>query len=358
VEIAEESLLCSPRKTLFDDSAKPQESVKTIRFDDLGKPMQDWILALQNDGRVTDDEINFFLEYVAVREVAKIFEYMGQGKTPFDIWRLLHGQVEARAEANRLAEAEGRYWDQKAHTEVAVQADASSSLADAEQPAEGARAQAEGQADAGAAASAEVAAANAENEAPTRAFRSAEAVTAAEPVGEGAGAAEETSKTAAEVEVSAQGFAQADAESMAAAAAPLEAQGLRPPPTGSELGPALEWASAQGLVEVGPVYMDAQFPAHVRTESRQAKDFARAARTKMAPLRSKAPAAPAQRTQQRWNQFRKDLCREEVELAASLHVLEDAWIYSNRAQAQHLSSKNYREREQYWAAAFERVEHP
>eukprot|EP01063_Lacrimia_lanifica_P031729 TRINITY_DN5295_c1_g1_i3.p2 TRINITY_DN5295_c1_g1~~TRINITY_DN5295_c1_g1_i3.p2 ORF type:complete len:1724 (+),score=863.55 TRINITY_DN5295_c1_g1_i3:155-5326(+) len=51
-------------------------------FENLGKPIQDLLMALQEDGKETDDKTMELLTHVTVKQLAKIFEMLNQGEDP------------------------------------------------------------------------------------------------------------------------------------------------------------------------------------------------------------------------------------------------------------------------------------
>uniref|UniRef100_A0A7S1JEU2 Uncharacterized protein n=2 Tax=Eutreptiella gymnastica TaxID=73025 RepID=A0A7S1JEU2_9EUGL len=182
----------------------------TIRFDDLGQPMQEWIVMLKQESAITDEELGVFLQYVSVREMAKIFEEMGQGVDAVEIWDKLYGQVEARAEAE--AEARAKV---EAKAQAIAEAEAQA-IAEAE-----ARAKAEAQAQA----VAEEAEARAKVEAEALAKAEAEAQALAEAAARAIAEAEDRASVEADVQAKSQvdTMAQEEASSRAKAEGELRA---------------------------------------------------------------------------------------------------------------------------------------
>ena len=68
----------------------------TIRFDDLGTPMQAFVRDLRQDGAVTDEDMDMLIRFVSVREMAKIFEQIEQGMEAAAIWSQLSSKLQAR----------------------------------------------------------------------------------------------------------------------------------------------------------------------------------------------------------------------------------------------------------------------
>ena len=69
-------------------------SGKTIRFEDLGGPVQDLLKRVKG---VTDEDMQLF-EFVSVKDMAKIYQEMGTDREATDIWDELKGALLARRE--------------------------------------------------------------------------------------------------------------------------------------------------------------------------------------------------------------------------------------------------------------------
>ncbi|CAJ1037037.1 putative FYVE zinc finger containing protein [Leishmania shawi] len=75
----------------------------TIRFEDLGEPVQRLLRSLKGD---VSDEDMALLEYVSVRDMAKIYSEMATDRHVKEIWRELRSALQARKEKMARREAE------------------------------------------------------------------------------------------------------------------------------------------------------------------------------------------------------------------------------------------------------------
>ena len=83
------------------------EQKKTIRFEDLGEPVQKLLKKVK--GGVSDEDMALF-EYVSVKDMAKIYSEMGSERHADEIWQELKNALLARREKaeRKRRELEGR----------------------------------------------------------------------------------------------------------------------------------------------------------------------------------------------------------------------------------------------------------
>jgi DNA repair exonuclease SbcCD ATPase subunit len=144
---------------------------KTIRFEDLGEPVQRLLKSIK--GGVTDEDMAL-LEYVSVKDMAKIYQEMSSARQAAEIWEELRNALQARRDKaeRKIKEIERRQKeiDDQAEQEAAQRAAEEAERLQAEQEAEERRKRKEErrrrrQEEAAAAAAAEEEAAVAEQEA-------------------------------------------------------------------------------------------------------------------------------------------------------------------------------------------------
>ncbi len=93
---------------------------RTIRFEDLGEPVQKLLRSLR--GSVSDEDLSLF-EYVAVKDMAKIYQEMAEERVAAEIWAELKQALVSRREkaerkARELEDRERSLTDQQAAAEA------------------------------------------------------------------------------------------------------------------------------------------------------------------------------------------------------------------------------------------------
>ncbi|KPI86492.1 hypothetical protein ABL78_4432 [Leptomonas seymouri] len=92
----------------------------TIRFEDLGEPVQRLLLSLKGDVSAEDMAL---LEYVSVKDMAKIYSEMATDRHAEEIWAELRSALQARMEKMARREAELAAKQQALEEERAAEAD-------------------------------------------------------------------------------------------------------------------------------------------------------------------------------------------------------------------------------------------
>ena len=118
------------------------------------------------------------------------------------------------------------------------------------------------------------------------------------------------------------------------------------------VGQAMVRALDQGLVEVGPL-RGGQFRKAIEREEQRAVEFLieRPVRLSSVYYGQQHPMnamVPHRKTEKAWREFQTSLQSAEKELHNSLHFLNDSWLYTSIARAQHLSRSSIKQREQFW----------
>lgn len=102
------------------------EVKRSIRFEDLGEPVQKLLRALRNG--VTEEDMSLF-EFVAVKDMAKIYQDMSDDRRAEQIWEDLKASLIARREK---AEAARRQLDDLSDQQSAMEAEAARLAAEEE----------------------------------------------------------------------------------------------------------------------------------------------------------------------------------------------------------------------------------